>query len=601
VDRGTRDKMTALAGPVAIALSGVAMAWWTWGTWPDVLIDFGRELYIPWQLSQGKVLYRDIAHFNGPLSQYLNALWFRLFGVGLWTLVWCNLALLATTVVVLHRIFLAIGSRLSATMACLTFVALSGFGQLVRVGNYNFVCPYSHGVTHGALLSAVALLLAMHYVRRRRLRHVAGAGLALGLAFLTKPEVFLPGAVGTALGVGLSLWSSRASARQAARVVGVLAGAAVVPPLLAFALLWRAMPAGHAVQGTVGTWWYLLSRQPLRLPAFRAGMGVSDPLGGLLAMLGWAARYVVVLVPCAALAVAMRRPGRWRPVVSVGLLVAIAGLLWANWMRIRWHDAARPLPLAMLAAAGALAAVLVRQRRRGERLDATIVRLCVVAFAFTLLLKMVLNARLYHYGFVLAVPAAMVLLVALVDWVPALVRRVGGYAPAFAAAVAGVWLAAMGVHLRVNASYIARKTEVVSSGADAFLARERGPAVRLALGEIERRVGAAHTLAVFPEGVMLNYLSRRGNPTPYINFMPLELALFGEGRIVEAYRAHPPDFVVLVHKDTAELGFRFFGQDYARGLFSWIRADYRPVLVIGAPPLRDHRFGIQLLRRAGSR
>ena len=76
---------------------------WTWGTWPNVLVDFGRELYVPWRLAEGEVLYRDIAYFNGPLSPYLNALWFRLFGVGLRTLVVCNGLLLVGVLVLLYR------------------------------------------------------------------------------------------------------------------------------------------------------------------------------------------------------------------------------------------------------------------------------------------------------------------------------------------------------------------------------------------------------------------------------------------------------------------------------------------------------------------
>ena len=41
----------------------VALAFWSWRKWPDILIDFGHELYIPWQLASGKVLYKDIAFF----------------------------------------------------------------------------------------------------------------------------------------------------------------------------------------------------------------------------------------------------------------------------------------------------------------------------------------------------------------------------------------------------------------------------------------------------------------------------------------------------------------------------------------------------------
>ena len=45
----------------------------SWRTWPDILVDFGQELYVPWRLTQGEALYRDIAWVGGPLSQYGNA------------------------------------------------------------------------------------------------------------------------------------------------------------------------------------------------------------------------------------------------------------------------------------------------------------------------------------------------------------------------------------------------------------------------------------------------------------------------------------------------------------------------------------------------
>src|ERR1039457_1870442 len=59
----------------AVSLAGVVliMLVWTWGRWPDLLIDFSRDLYTSSQLAEGKVLYRDIAFFTGPLSPTLNA------------------------------------------------------------------------------------------------------------------------------------------------------------------------------------------------------------------------------------------------------------------------------------------------------------------------------------------------------------------------------------------------------------------------------------------------------------------------------------------------------------------------------------------------
>ena len=37
-------------------------------------------------------------------------------------------------------------------------MAPGAFGQLVGYGNYNFVTPYIHGVTHGIALSLVAMV-----------------------------------------------------------------------------------------------------------------------------------------------------------------------------------------------------------------------------------------------------------------------------------------------------------------------------------------------------------------------------------------------------------------------------------------------------------
>lgn len=37
----------------------------SWRRWADPIVDFGRELYIPWRLSEGAVLYRDVEDFYG--------------------------------------------------------------------------------------------------------------------------------------------------------------------------------------------------------------------------------------------------------------------------------------------------------------------------------------------------------------------------------------------------------------------------------------------------------------------------------------------------------------------------------------------------------
>ena len=91
------------AGPGLIVIVFSLMAFWSWRKWPDLLVDFGQQLYIPWQLASGKLLYKDIVILHGPLSQYFNAFWFKLFGPSLTVLIFVNLAILAGITVVLYK------------------------------------------------------------------------------------------------------------------------------------------------------------------------------------------------------------------------------------------------------------------------------------------------------------------------------------------------------------------------------------------------------------------------------------------------------------------------------------------------------------------
>src|SRR4051812_44070146 len=136
-------------GPAIITVVALIMLAWTWRGWPDPIVDFGRELYVPWQISKGAVLYSDIAYFNGPLSPHFNALVFKLLGPSVMSLVYSNLLWLTALIVMLYRLLVTVADRLAATTACLVFVTVFAFVQLVQVGNYNYVTPYSHEITHG--------------------------------------------------------------------------------------------------------------------------------------------------------------------------------------------------------------------------------------------------------------------------------------------------------------------------------------------------------------------------------------------------------------------------------------------------------------------
>ncbi len=189
----------------------------------------------------------------------------------------------------------------------------------------------------------------------------------------------------------------------------------------------------------------------------------------------------------------------------------------------------------------------------------------------------------------------MIVILALLEWIPATIAKRRGCAALFRGAVLAALLVTVIVHVQLSYPQFNAKAWSVGEGPDAFRADVRGDAVNTMLDEIANLVPRDASLAVLPEGVMINYLARRANPTPYINFMPPELIMFDEERILDAFQTHPPDFVIPVHKDTSEYGVPFFGRDCSRDLFDWIRRSYKPIRLVGATPLQDDRFGILLL------
>jgi hypothetical protein len=125
-----------------------------------------------------------------------------------------------------------------------------------------------------------------------------------------------------------------------------------------------------------------------------------------------------------------------------------------------------------------------------------------------------------------------------------------------------------------------------------------GAAMASAAAWIETHTAPTNTLAVLPEGVMLNYLTRRDNPTPYVVFA-FEVWAFGEQNMLAAYEKNPPDYIVLIQRDSSEYGVAYFGRQkgYGFDVMQWVRRNYEPVELIGAEPLQSNAFGIKILKR----
>ena len=590
----------------------------SWRAWPDILVDFGQELYVPWRLTQGDVLYRDIAWVGGPLSQYGNALLFRLFGVSLTTIIVANLALLSAIVAMLYGFFRDCGTRASATFVALFFLSVFAFSQYGVIGNYNYICPYRHDITHGLALGLINLHCLIQFGRAQRRFWLVAAGLCEGLLILVKIELALAALVTAAAALLLLSRQCRHPTLDAGQsdskpplsapwygavcVAGwsaALAAIATIPLLVAVAVLAPSLGWLGAMQGTFIQ--YRLSLDPKvssQNGYYRTVSGWDLPAGNFHIMVFWTVIVLAALIAGYVIETAFARwkQPKWVPRM-LGIVIACSGFRFVT--RVQWLDIPACLPLLLVAVIGVTFYRALSETRPGPNF-----RLCLAAiFSLALLSKIMLRVGWTHYGFVLAMPGSLVVVHVATHAIPAWCRahqRSGRWFQAIATGVfAGCALSLVFSWVRVDR----HKTVAVGNGGDKFYSVPnydgRTTPTAKTLAYLEANARATDTLIVFPNGSMLNYQLRLRNPTRFIMFSPWEFqAHGGEPLVTESIVRAAPNYAVVVTMDLTIHGRGNFGNpDFGGDIRKFLEDNYDVVDVQTSQGADDGPFSSTVFKK----
>jgi hypothetical protein len=278
----------------------------------------------------------------------------------------------------------------------------------------------------------------------------------------------------------------------------------------------------------------------------------------------------------------IKRPG----LIAKTLLVLGALEIGNLSLAFNWDQCAYVLPALCLASLG----LLLWQAGKKGQASAQPLPLLWGVFSLALLAKLGIYPRVWHYGFVLAMPAFLNAVYFLLWLLPSFLEGRGAQAVYFRAAISLGLLIGFGqLWLDSKFSYDQR-TAWVGQGADRMLAfRPAFLPTGVTLGRvadwIETNTPPHGTLAVLPDGAMLNYLSRRDNPTGYLRWNLAESTVFGQDEMNRAFMRSQPDYIVLVEFKISQFGLKPFGQDPRDGLDlkQWINAHYQTVYETNPP------------------
>ena len=573
----------------------ILFLWISWNRTADIVVDFGRELYVPWQMNEGQGLYRDLEYFNGPFSPVVNSVLFRVFGPGKTVLVVANFGCLLGVLTLLYREFGRYQPVTVSVLQGISVIVFAGFNHTSAMGNFNFITPYSHETTHGMLLSVLMFCL----LQRERLDSLPLqfiVGVLFGWILATKAEfgIACSGMLGVcfllkllnraeqrwnALGLTLISWLS-----------GCVSG---VFSLLAY-LRWTAGP--FDAWQMMGSFKWILG-SPVTQLAFYKKIAGTDYLGYNLfwsaaALVGlglmiWGIRWIIHSKPSSPI------PG----------LICFFFALVVGWPIVPMLIDGRMLTLLGIVILLGLVLELCDASLEQDRRNRVYQLLVWFVFAELMLAKMAFNPMLDFYGFVLATPMAA----GFVCWILAEVPHkyllsMKEKEPQLSGIVSVILVGMIALDLFVFASQSIRnlraKSDVVNTTKERFYCdSNRGEDFMATLRFLDERMEKSETVLVLPEGVTLNYLLQRGSGIRYYNFMPPELVMFGVDNIVASFENALPDVVVLWDRPVRGYQVPPFGsEEYGKEIFDWVQNRYVRIHQIGGGFGAKDGFGIDIYR-----
>ncbi len=553
----------------------------SWRRWTSPIADSGREMDLPLRLLDGQMLYRDVHFIYPPFSPYFNSLLYRIFGIHLDVLLASGMVCAGLITFLCYRIARRLLTPSESALAVIAVIVVCIFKPAG-----NLISPYAYAALHGTVFALGVLLLTLRYSENGKRRELIIAGVFIGLAAITKPEFALAGAMTVAASIA---WLHRTDFKNLAVNLTLAAGPALLIALPVYAVLLKAVGWKVVVEDCHLFYTHL----PASLKFYnsqRTGMG--RPLFSLMQMIGAAAVGTAAMSAVVLLGGRTRKTIRWAGLAFAVSLFAVFGIRWLA--GTQWDGSpVRALPFLLFA----IVVVEWGRKSLGQGSESYSPALFIIAaYSLAILARVVLRVPSggAFGGFFL--PTSLILFCWLfVRALPALVEMWTGQELAtprlrmigfgFLAATLFVTAVVFGIRFRKNFKY-----EIVAERGHLFAPNVTGQAIDEALKFIESSTRPGESVAVFPEGSDLAFLTRRRMPFRHQILIPGLMSEEDERQVIERLRQGPIRYVFIVNRPMREFGAESFGRDFYTELGRWIDEHYRLVKVCGSS--RDDRLQI---------
>lgn len=510
------------------------------GHYSGILIDFGREVFYPAEMSK-KILYKDLFNIYGPLAYQINAVLYKIFGAKLSTLYGagavCSLLTVSGVYLLASRYlskFLSFGSGVFTIAVGVTAVSI-----------FNFHFPYSWAVLYGL----IAFLYSLYFLLDKK--NLPLSAFLAGICITCKYDFLLYGLVVLFFVIKSKDWKALLCFISA--------------PILSYGILFL---QGLKISDLINSLFITKEMAKSKtLTYFYQNSGIYfHPKALLMDFI----TFLKTAIPFAGILFGASLFEK-RKNISI-IVLSISTVLFFLLFDIEIGLGFLPLLLLIFVI---FTSLRVNDSERGNLIILSLSALAASAKVFWVL---ILNSYGNYYA-----PIVLTAFFALLF----------KYLPQKLEKIAGVVLIAISLlifsHNLHTRKFLNNKIETVKG--TIYTTKQLAESTNELINYIEQNA-KDKKIVIFPEGMTVNFLTDTKSDGFYNSLLPLYIETFGEEKIIEHYKSDKPDYIILTNQNMKDYYFEYICKDYAHKFCGFIQENYSLERVIG----QEFRYVIFMLK-----
>lgn len=515
------------------------------GHYSNILIDFGREVYYPEQILEGKVLYKDLFNIYGPLSYQINAVLYKIFGAKLSTLYgagWVSSILAVSGIYIIAQKFLS-----KFLSFCIGFFTISVCVATTCIFNFHF--PYSWAVLYGLISFLFSLYFLLKNNDDKKSFNLCMSSLFAGICIANKYDFLLYVFVVLFFILKEKNWKA------------FLCFISV--PLVSYGILFI---QGMRFSDLINTLLIVKTMaQTNTLTYFYQNAGIYFHQKAILTDI---LLFCKIAVP---FGIMLYGAYLFESKKVISIILFTAGYVFYLWFfTINIGSTLGFLPLSLLIL------FLIRLRK----LNSNFIVLVISALVVSAKVFWVMLLYLYGNYYVAIVMIAVFALV--FTFVPRKLEKAAGVGLLISSAC---FIFANFYMLSIADNIVQTDNGVI------FTEQAISKSTKELVNFINHKTKSDDRIVIFPEGMMINFLTDRNGEDYYNSLIPLYVETFGEDKIIEHFKSDMPEYIVFNNQSMRDYYFQYICNDYALDFCGFINQNYTLEKVI------DNEFRYMIFKR----